>query len=970
MWAASKRLVSHLRAYYKEINTATLSGANDIIVVEQPDGTLVSSPFSVRFGKLGVMRSNATEVYIDVNGEPCDLKMVLSSKGEAFFLLAGTDYSELLDAEASDESAAAVGHADDTTGLGRLVRVYSDGDLYASGRQHGADSGFVTPQGGVFAMDMHDISGEPGESKELTSVSLSSMELQTARHPSAQHQQQQQQRQRYRHVTGSDSPSSAAAALAAPMIEVAIPAGRAAAGGWLTVEQSPGDHCALSSSGGGAGSTGSPWHLSASPPQLSASVPRIGVQPTANRGQADGACTGTQPAAEAPSKAVQPMPQSVERRPKAGEQGIYLADLDNRDLTPEVMALYFPERNNVTAALEIKCSHADDEDAESGQSTLSSRSPTFVVDFAMSPNSASQLSRSSTPVSDIDSGSAEHGHPYSYFRDVSLSLCGGLKDGCGSISMDKFHHHLVTFEDFCKDPGIVDNPNLVVRLHGRLLNWKVASVVMMAAAAYHCPLPVDLVDALIKQHMPPKMEERRKGLFSSWWHRSTKADAPPKQEPPPVPQPSATDGTAASGGGAQLLPAPSAAAAAAVDSRSQASLSGAATSAAAAPGSVNSSPKKTAPAVDASVPIDVGIACKDGIMLSGGEDRMPATGDGKTAADDSERTMSGSGGTVAGPAEQLAYVKQRWKTPTSEQLVQLKLQPGRNDIEFSVTTALQGTTRCTSSIYLWKWTDQIVVSDIDGTITRSDVLGQLLPMVGKDWSQVDVAKLYTKMAENGYKFVYLSARAIGQSQMTRDFLSSVRQQQATLPPGPLFLSPTSLYTAFHKEVIERKPEEFKISCLRNLKALFPKTMLCPLYAGFGNKINDVWAYRAVDIPASRVFTINTRGELRSELSQTFMSSYSKLSDLVDHFFPPVRSIHGGGGGAGHLHEASEYSSFAYWRQPLPTLLPSLSSSPAATTVAATAAAATIAPADGAANHNNGPAARMVTTRTVESRAGA
>ena len=34
--------------FYSEINAATLTGAIDVIVVEQEDGTLVSSPFHVR----------------------------------------------------------------------------------------------------------------------------------------------------------------------------------------------------------------------------------------------------------------------------------------------------------------------------------------------------------------------------------------------------------------------------------------------------------------------------------------------------------------------------------------------------------------------------------------------------------------------------------------------------------------------------------------------------------------------------------------------------------------------------------------------------------------------------------------------------------------------------------------------------------------------------------------------------------
>lgn len=134
----------------------------------------------------------------------------------------------------------------------------------------------------------------------------------------------------------------------------------------------------------------------------------------------------------------------------------------------------------------------------------------------------------------------------------------------------------------------------------------------------------------------------------------------------------------------------------------------------------------------------------------------------------------------------------------SEQIEELNLRPGCNEIIFSVTTAYQGTTRCTSNIYLWEHSDKIIVSDIDGTITKSDILGHILPAIGKDWAQYGVANLFQKIQENGYKLLYLSARAIGQAQITRDYLKSVRQGDLYLPDGPLLLSPTSLISAFHR----------------------------------------------------------------------------------------------------------------------------------------------------------------------------
>lgn len=48
----------------------------------------------------------------------------------------------------------------------------------------------------------------------------------------------------------------------------------------------------------------------------------------------------------------------------------------------------------------------------------------------------------------------------------------------------------------------------------------------------------------------------------------------------------------------------------------------------------------------------------------------------------------------------------------------LNLRDGANKAVFSVTTQYQGTCRCEVTIYLWNWNDRIIISDIDGTITK------------------------------------------------------------------------------------------------------------------------------------------------------------------------------------------------------------------------------------------------------------
>uniref|UniRef100_A0A674H050 phosphatidate phosphatase n=1 Tax=Taeniopygia guttata TaxID=59729 RepID=A0A674H050_TAEGU len=226
---------------------------------------------------------------------------------------------------------------------------------------------------------------------------------------------------------------------------------------------------------------------------------------------------------------------------------------------------------------------------------------------------------------------------------------------------------------------------------------------------------------------------------------------------------------------------------------------------------------------------------------------------------------------------------------SSKQIGRLNLQDGPNEVAFSVTTQYQGTCRCEATIYLWNWNEKVVISDIDGTITKSDTLGHILPQLGKDWTHPGIVKLFHKIHLNGYKFLYCSARAIGMAHITKGYLKWVNEQGCGLPMGPMLLSPSSLWSAFHREVIEKKPEVFKVTCLTDIRKLF--TTKCPFYAGFGNRPNDVYTYKQVGLPESRIFTVNPKGELIQELSKNQKSTYEQLSELVEVFFPPVGQRH-------------------------------------------------------------------------------
>ncbi|PNS19445.1 hypothetical protein CAC42_7289 [Sphaceloma murrayae] len=285
---------------------------------------------------------------------------------------------------------------------------------------------------------------------------------------------------------------------------------------------------------------------------------------------------------------------------------------------------------------------------------------------------------------------------------------------------------------------------------------------------------------------------------------------------------------------------------------------------------------------------------------------------------------------------------------TSDQLKALDLNPGQNSMSFTVNRAT-----CTASLWLWRYDVPIIISDIDGTITKSDALGHVLNMIGRDWTHLGVAKLYTEIAANGYNFLYLTSRSVGQADTTRAYLSGVVQEGGyKLPKGPVIMSPDRTMAALRREVYLRKPEVFKMACLRDIMALFlgasgHKTMFVdpgspaevghnvalqfanqqagqhkagdsdtarkgiPFYAGFGNRLTDAISYRSVNIPSTRIFTINSSSEVSLDLStlSRYRTGYTTMRDIVDHYFPPTGLLVKGGG--------EEFTDFTYWRdQPL------------------------------------------------------
>ncbi|XP_051562329.1 zgc:123305 isoform X1 [Myxocyprinus asiaticus] len=493
-----------------------------------------------------------------------------------------------------------------------------------------------------------------------------------------------------------------------------------------------------------------------------------------------------------------PDKRKVKRSHHLGPSDIYLEDLST--LNPEVAALYFPKSE---AELELRTNHPPDP----------------------SPPSDQPLSLASA---NTDSGTEYLSDSTTDTLDVTMSLCG--RGDISQISKEKFTEQLVKYQDFVSNPGIVEDPNLVICINSKYYNWAVAAPMILSVQAFQKNLPKSTVEKLVKDKMPKKS--------GRWWFSWRRKDM----------------------------------------------------------NNIERSSKLVENQLEASASVTGPSTLKKCSVELSSDD------DGSISVRQKSDSMN--------TAQCISQMYRKSLRLTSEQIEGLNLREGANKVVFSVTTQYQGTCRCEAAIYLWNYNDKIIISDIDGTITKSDALGHILPQLGKDWTHHGIAKLYHKIHQNGYKFLYCSARAIGMADITKGYLQWVNDRGTELPKGPVLLAPSSLFSALHREVIEKKPEVFKIACLTDIRDLFSPVRQ-PFYAAFGNRTNDAYAYKEVGVPESRIFTVNPKGELIQEKTKGNKSSYSHLSELVDHVFPfifkdPTTSF-----------DCPEFSHFSFWREPLP-----------------------------------------------------
>ena len=275
-------------------------------------------------------------------------------------------------------------------------------------------------------------------------------------------------------------------------------------------------------------------------------------------------------------------------------------------------------------------------------------------------------------------------------------------------------------------------------------------------------------------------------------------------------------------------------------------------------------------------------------------------------------------------------------THTLEQMTNDKtLIPGKNMIRYILIKRQTNAKRfyqdtpvglAEAHVYLWSVYDRIVISDIDGTVTKSDVRGVIDSIILKSYVHAHdgVCEFFSKLVneeqnthatststttredegeeqerlhkKGQLRILYLSSRPISLISTTRNYLSQLYQSSSSpqttsqgnqnsfsatqkadfaedrirLPYGPIFLHTGSLGTVLVTELVNKSTHIFKADALERQVALpfiaagKDSTKNTTIFvAAFGNKDTDKKAYEMAGIETHDIYIINKKSVIAS-----------------------------------------------------------------------------------------------------------
>ncbi|KAJ7398830.1 hypothetical protein BTVI_121448 [Pitangus sulphuratus] len=504
-----------VKELYKGLNPATLSGCIDIIVVRQPDGNLQCSPFHVRFGKMGVLRSREKVVDIEINGEAVDLHMKLGDNGEAFFVQETDNNQEVIPYHLStspilSEGTALMESQLKRNSMDRIRNLDPSVSSQLPPQAHGSQSSTETPPVGnsvkkrrkkrrksthkIDSLKREDTHGDTSEDEDMFPIEISSEEekepLDNSRIPvpdvfvddvsdiKAPVVSVLSQSAPYPHSDGewsplqsqSDSrpptPQSDSELVSKPMDRSGLKDNPHMHWAWGELPQAAKASSLLKAKETSVVDVNPSESTHFRVIQSSPIEEFNTVSPSPALGQADAATADeseplpvqtNKPETELPGAAVTPLSASEEIKQAAACSTQPTGKTDSPSRKKD-------KRSRHLGADGVYLDDLTDMDPEVAALYFPKNGDNVQ---SKSTNDTGPRSDSHSPQSvgssGVDSGAESTSDGIRDLPSIAISLCGGLTDN-KEITKEEFLEHAVTYQQFVDNPAIIDDPNLVVKI--------------------------------------------------------------------------------------------------------------------------------------------------------------------------------------------------------------------------------------------------------------------------------------------------------------------------------------------------------------------------------------------------------------------------------------------------------------------------------------------------------------------------
>jgi phosphatidate phosphatase LPIN len=136
-------------------------------------------------------------------------------------------------------------------------------------------------------------------------------------------------------------------------------------------------------------------------------------------------------------------------------------------------------------------------------------------------------------------------------------------------------------------------------------------------------------------------------------------------------------------------------------------------------------------------------------------------------------------------------------------------------------------------------------------------MGYLLPKLGINYHFEGLVNLYNMIKDNGYEFVYLTARSMNEMPTSRNYLESITDEtnlNMHLPKGPILMFPNSRIDTLKNEIIYKTSDIFKTKIMRLCQNIFLNNR-GGLISGYGNSKTDIIAYTNVGMSQRLIWLV-------------------------------------------------------------------------------------------------------------------